>query len=126
MKIEIEVFLEQGILFLYDPYEEPEVPEDVALAPVTYTSSSICLQVPPYVDGPCHIVVSEQPFAGNMEPTVSHRINTPNRYISLTDTPLNYYCNLLLKHDYADVNIWNVIGNNSEMSWIQIRNLDVF
>jgi hypothetical protein len=126
MQITVQVLLEHGIMFLYDPYAEVKIPSDTGASPITYTENCICFQVAPYVDGQAHVILSDEGFDGIKEPTFTIDLPAPSKYISLTDVPVNYYGMLRLKGDTASINIWNYEENGSERTWVQITNLDTF
>lgn len=125
MRIHIQVSLEYGILFLYDPHSKLEIPPDTGAAPITFTETCICFQVAAYVDGDANVTLSDQPF-DSTSPTFSRRIATPTKYISLTDVPVNYYFLHRLKADFADIRIWNYTDAGMEKSWVQVSELDLF
>ena len=79
-----------------------------------------------YVDGEANVTLSDQPFPEQDIPVFSGNIITKNKYISLVDTSTNYYCILRLLDDIAEINIWNVSRGDSELSWVQFNNLDLF
>jgi hypothetical protein len=126
MKIRVQLPLEHGILFLYDPYSDPEIPKDTGASPVTSTDSCICFQVASYVDGDADVTLSDMPVAEGVSPAFSGRIQVSSKNISLTDVPGNYYCILKLKAKIADINIWNYKEDDIERSWIQINEIDLF
>lgn len=126
MKIRVQVLLEHGILFLYDPYGDAEIPSDTGAAPITFTDSCVCFQVAAYVDGDVDVTMSDQAFAEPVSPTFSGRIKATTGHISLTDVPGNYYCILRTKTDYADIDIWNYEQDGIDMSWIRVQEIDLF
>jgi len=126
MKIRVQLPVEYGILFLYDPYGDPEIPQDTGAAPITFTDSCICFQVASYVDGDADVTVSDLPFAENVPPAFSGKMQVPSKNIALIDVSSNYYCILRLKTNLADVAIWAYEDNEAEMSWIQINEIDLF
>jgi hypothetical protein len=126
VKIQVQVSLEYGILFLYDPYNEPEIPLDTGAAPITHTDTCVCFQVRAYVDGDAEVTISDQPLSSLLVPTFVGQISAPSQCISLVDVSTNYYCLLKLVNIFAKVKIWSVIDQGIEKSWIQISNLDLF
>ncbi len=125
MKIHVQVPLEYGILFLHDPYGEAEIPSDTGAAPITFTDTCICFQVAQYVSGDADVTLSDQPFDDSTPVTFSRRIQTPKKYISLTDVPVNYYFLYRLKDVFAEIRIWNYTDAGKEKSWIQVSELDL-
>jgi hypothetical protein len=126
MKIKIEVSLEYGIMFLHDPYNDVDFPEDTGASPITFTDSCICFQVASYINSDAKVTLSSDPYDTSITPDISHRILTKSKFIGLTDVPVNYYGIIALKNEYADIKIWNYVENEQESSWIQIGNLDLF
>ena len=126
MKIRVQVPLKYGILFLQDPYGDPEIPEDTGAAPITFTESCVCFQVAAYIDGDTDVTLSDEAYAGHALPSFAGKIHTPGKHISLTDVPGSHYCILALKSSSADIIIWNHDENGVEASWIQISELDLF
>lgn len=126
MKIEVQISLEYGIMFLHDPYNDVEFPKDTGAAPITYTDSCICFQVASYIDGDAKVTLSSDPYDASIAPNMSRRILSKSKFIGLTDVPVNYYGIIALKNQYADVKIWNYLESEYELSWIQIENLDLF
>ena len=127
VKIRVQVGLEHGVLFLYDAYEDPEIPPDTSAAPFTYTDTCICFWAAHYVDGEADVTLSDQPFsAETRSPDFLKQISVPSRSIVLADTSTNYYCMLRLKVELAEVSIWNVEDDGSQASWVQILELDLF
>jgi hypothetical protein len=126
MKIHVQVPLEYGILFLHDPYGEAEIPSDTGAAPITFTDTCVCFQVAQYVSGDADVTLSDRPFDDSIPVTFSRRIQTPKKYISLTDVPVNYYFLYRLKYDFADIRIWNRTEGGQEKTWVQVTELDLF
>ena len=59
VKIDLRVPLEHGVLFLTDPYAEPEFPADTGAAPVTATQSCVAFWVSHYVDGEAEVTLTD-------------------------------------------------------------------
>ncbi|HEV2818697.1 MAG TPA: hypothetical protein VGW40_15915 [Allosphingosinicella sp.] len=126
MRIHIQVSLEYGILFLHDGYGEVEFPPDTGAGPITFTDTCVCFQVAHYVDGDADVTLSDQPFDDSTPPTFFKIIQIPQKYISLTDVPVNYYFLHHLKSDFSQIKIWNYTEKGQEKSWVQISELDLF
>lgn len=126
MKIRVQVALEHGIMFLYDPYADTEIPKDTGAAPITATENCVCFQVASYVDGNADVILSDLPLTDVPQENFSSRIDTPSKHISLTDVPVNYYTILKLQNNFANIKIWNFVEEGFERSWVQITNLDLF
>jgi hypothetical protein len=125
MKVHVQVSLQYGILFLYDPDGKPQIPSDTGAAPITFTDTCVCFWVADYVTG-ADVTLSNRPFDDSTPPTFSRRIITPTKYISVSDVPVNYYFLHRLKTDFADIDIWNYMENGREKSWVQISGLDLY
>lgn len=125
MRIRIETSLMHGILFLYDPYGDPEFPKDTGASEITFTDSCICFQVPSYVDGETDVTISDNGLFDSA-PVFSSRIITPKKYIALADSFSNYYAIIKLKYNFTNINIWNSEYSDQESSWIQIVDVDIF
>lgn len=126
MRIQVQVSLRYGVLFLSDPYGDPEIPADTGAAPITSTSTCICLQVASYVDGDANVILSDKSYSDDVNPTFSRKIASASKYVSVTDVAVNYYCILRLMDEYADINIWEIENDDDRMSWVQVKNLETF
>lgn len=126
MKISIQVSVEHGVLFLYDPYEGYEIPSDTGAGEFTYTDSCICFWVPSYIDGNARVTVSDLPFSKERGPDFARTIKSSGKSIGLADPIGNYYCLLRLTDNFASINIWNYERRNRKLSWVQIKNVDIF
>jgi len=125
MKIQIEILLEYGIMFLHDPYGDVEFPQDTGAAPMTFTDSCIGFQVASYVDGNAHVTLSDNYYSEEIRPSFSKKVACLSKFISLTDVSVNYYAMLALRDSFAEINIWNFEFNGEEYSWVQIENLEL-
>jgi hypothetical protein len=126
MQITVRVSLEHGVMFLYDPYAEVEIPPDTGAAPITVTHTCLCFRVAPYVDSEAHVTLSDEPFDPNIKATFAADLSVPNKYIALSDSQINYYGSLRVLNDVAKVFLWNYEEEDMEKTWIQVANLAIF
>jgi hypothetical protein len=127
VQIRVQVGLEHGVFFLYDAYEDPEIPPDTGAAPFTFTDSCICFWAEHYVDGEADVILSDQPFSAEVRPPdFMKQISIPSGHITLADADPNYYCILRVKGKSANISIWNSEIDNRRASWVQISDLDIF
>lgn len=123
MKIRIQIGLEHGVLFLFDPHAEPEIPLDAGAATVTSTETCIAFQALHYVDGEADVTISDAPFSGDAKSSYDKRILCLSKSVAVIDDNGNRLSVLSVVDKYADVKIWYY----EDLSvWIQIVNLYVF
>jgi hypothetical protein len=126
MKIQIQVALEHGVMFLYDPYGAVDIPPDTGASPITLTKNCVCFQVRPFVDGEAHVTLSNSIAPLEIDADLTYTLPTASNHIALTDVPLNYYGLLRVKGEESTVRIWNYEECGVEMTWIQLTDLELF
>ena len=126
MKIQLQIPLEYGLLFLSDPYGDDEIPPDTAAAPVTYTETCVALQITPYVDGEADITLSNVKFPEARDPIFSGAILVPSKTISLSDPNRFHYCMLPITETSCRVTAWDYEDGNERKLWVTISNVTLF
>jgi hypothetical protein len=125
MKIQLELLVEHGVLFISDPYQDDDVPQDTAAAPITFTDTCIAFHVRPYVDGEVHITVSNEDFDGVDIPVFAGFIDTPSKNISISDSHRVLYSMLPVKGQRTHIEIW-YYGQNNDRVWVKTNDLKSF
>lgn len=126
MKVQLQIPLEYGLLFLSDPYSDAEVPWDTGGAPVTYTETCVALQVTPYIDGEADIVLSNALFSTSQNPIFSGNILVPSKIISLSDPYRFNYCMLPLGEPSCRLTVWEYGERAERKLWVEISNIQLF
>lgn len=125
MKMQLQIPLEYGLLFLSDPYGEDEVPPDTGAASVTFTDTCVAMQTPAYVDGDADIIISDLELSDEGKHIFSGAIEVPSQIISLSDPKRFNYFMLPLSEPYCSVNVWEYNRGNNRKIWVTLTNIDL-
>lgn len=126
MKMQLQIPLEYGLLFLSDPYADDEVPSDTGAAPVTYTDTCVALQITSYVDGEADVTLSDQDFVSEGKQIFSGNIKIPSQVISLSDPNRFNYFMLPLSQPICFITVWEYRGFSGRKLWATLSNIALF
>jgi hypothetical protein len=126
MKMQLQIPLEYGLLFLSDPYAEDQVPPDTGVASVTYTDTCIALQVPAYVEGEADITLSDAEFTDQGHRIFSGTLRIPSQVISLSDPNRFNYLMLPIDQPFCLVTVWQYWEDANRKLWITLSNIALF
>jgi hypothetical protein len=125
LKIQVEIAVEHGVLFLSDPYSDEEVPPDTGAAVVTTTPACIAFQVADYASGDAKVILADHAPADASTPDFRGSLRTDSSIIALSDSRRFNYCFVPVEGPAARLAIWASYDGDGSV-WVYVENSDLF
>jgi hypothetical protein len=125
-KIEVNLSLEYGIMFLHDSIDNPEIPADVGKYPIAHTSTCIAICALNYVDGNARFVIADGEYESKLDEYFKGEISCPSKSLSLSDSNGFHFASVPIDGQFAKISIRMSEERNPDIVECIVENIVTF